>query len=155
MVWASLILCDCKRVVMLWTPNKVRLTPSFCSMATKGNNMIILSKTFQLFFISSDGYSKGRYLPTPDLGLPNSSEVVNGILIAIPLILIGFLILKSSNEKLGCLGSIMLIGGIICLLPLLAWIASIASSLLSIGVILVVVMAVICLIYNLINKKKE
>ena len=77
------------------------------------------------------------------------------MLIAIPLILIGFLILKSSNEKLGCLGSIMLIGGIICLLPLLAWIASIASSLLSIGVILMVVLAVICLIYNLINKKKE
>jgi hypothetical protein len=23
-------------VVMLWTPNKVRLTPSFCSMVTKG-----------------------------------------------------------------------------------------------------------------------
>ena len=117
--------------------------------------MIILSKTFQLFFISSDGYPRGRYIPTPDLGLQNSSEVVNGMLIAIPLILIGFLILKSSNEKLGCLGSIMLIGGIICLLPLLAWIASIASSLLSIGVILMVVLAVICLIYNLINKKKE
>ena len=38
MVWASLILCDCRCVVIPWTPNKVRLTPSFCSMATKGND---------------------------------------------------------------------------------------------------------------------
>ena len=38
MVWASLILCDCRYVVIPWTPNKVKLTPSFCSMATRSNN---------------------------------------------------------------------------------------------------------------------
>ena len=38
-MWASLILCDCRYVVIPWTPNKVRLTSSFCSMATKGNTM--------------------------------------------------------------------------------------------------------------------
>lgn len=55
MVWASLILCDCRCVVIPWTPNKVKLTPS-CSMAIRRKRWyekILLLSTLVIILLGS------------------------------------------------------------------------------------------------------
>lgn len=97
-------------------------------------------------------YSGHRYFDSPDIGLPSGSEVGTGLVIAIIAIPIGYLILKMSDSKTsegysfgGCLGVIFIIGGLVCLLPLVAWLCAIGSVVIGIGMALFVVIGIIAL----------
>ena len=95
----------------------------------------------------------------PDLGLPEGNEVLTGLIIAIIAIPIGYAILNTgkrdntSDESLfpGCLGVIFIGGGLVCLLPLVAWLFSILSAVFSIGFVAIVIIGIIVLIFS---KKK-
>lgn len=109
---------------------------------------ILLSLTFVQ--IMARDYSGHRYYGDGDIGLPNGSEVGTGIIIALVAIPIGYMILNMSNSKdgesntfVGCLGVIFIGGGIIGLLPLLAWLCAFGNILLGIGFALFVVIGVI------------
>ena len=95
-------------------------------------------------------YSGHRYSGDANIGLPNGSEVGKGIIIALIAIPIGYLILNMSNSKdgegntfAGCLGVLFIGGGIICLLPLIAWLCAIGNVLIGIGIALFVIIGVI------------
>ena len=97
-------------------------------------------------------YSGHRYFDSPDIGLPSGSEVGTGLVIAIIAIPIGYLILKMSDSKTsegnsfgGCLGVIFIIGGLVCLLPLVAWLCAIGSVVIGIGMALFLVIGIIAL----------
>lgn len=118
-----------------------------------------------LFFISSitslfaEPSGRGYDPDAPDLGLPRGNEVLTGLIIAIIAIPIGYAILNigkrdnTSDESLfpGCLGVIFIGGGLVCLLPLVAWLFSILSAVLAIGFVAVVTIGIIGLIFS---KKK-
>lgn len=95
----------------------------------------------------------------PDLGLPGGNEVFTGLLIAIIAIPIGYIILNSgkrdnsSEDSIfpGCLGVILIGGGIVCLLPMIAWIFSILSAIFTIGIIVVIIIVILAFIFS--NKK--
>lgn len=118
-----------------------------------------------LFFISSitslfaEPSGRGYDPDAPDLGLPGGNEVLTGLIIAIIAIPIGYAILNAgkkentSDESLfpGCLGVIFIGGGLVCLLPLIAWLFSILSAVFAIGFVAIVVIGIIVLIFS---KKK-
>jgi hypothetical protein len=95
----------------------------------------------------------------PDLGLPGGNEVFTGLLIAIIAIPIGYIILNSgkkdnsSEDSIfpGCLGVILIGGGIVCLFPMIAWIFSILSAIFTIGIMVVIIMVILAFIFS--NKK--
>jgi hypothetical protein len=95
----------------------------------------------------------------PDLGLPGGNEVFTGLLIAIIAIPIGYIILNSgkrdnsSEDSIfpGCLGVILIGVGIVCLLPMIAWIFSILSAIFTIGIIVVIIIVILAFIFS--NKK--
>lgn len=92
----------------------------------------------------------------PDIGLPGGNEVFTGLIIAIITIPIGYAILNagkkknSSDESLfpGCLGLIFIGGGIVCLLPLVAWLCSILNAILAIGLVIFIAIGIIALIFS-------
>lgn len=94
----------------------------------------------------------------PDIGLPSGGEVGCGLLIAVIAIPLEYLFLhmseNNSDISIGSiLGLILIGGGIICLIPLVAWICSIASVIVGIGITLFVVIAIIALIINFLKNK--
>ena len=95
-------------------------------------------------------YSGHRYYGDADIGLPNGNEVGIGLVIALIAIPIGYLIINMSksnsgedNMFVGCLGLLFIGGGIVSLLPLLAWLCAIANIVIGIGFILFIVVFVI------------
>jgi hypothetical protein len=99
------------------------------------------------------------------IGLPDGSEIGDALKIAIPLLIIGFLITyifmwrkKAQEEKennsqyIGCLGVILMAVGAFFLIPLLAWVEAIFVSALGIVIALVVVAVIIGLIYSFFKK---
>ena len=115
--------------------------------------------TILLLFYEPSG--RGWDPSVPDIGLPSGSEVGIGLIIALIVIPIGFLIIKggdnnkgeSGNSAAGCLGMIFIGGGIVALLPTLAWVFSILSAMYAIGIIILVVIVIIALIYSFFSKK--
>jgi hypothetical protein len=109
---------------------------------------LLIASTLPIF---AEPSGRGYDPDAPDLGLPGSNEVFIGLLIAIIAIPIGYAILNSgknedsSDESLfpGCLGILFIGGGILCLLPLVAWICSILSVIVAIGFIAFIVFAII------------
>lgn len=108
-----------------------------------------------LFFISSitslfaEPSGRGYDPDAPDLGLPGGNEVLTGLIIAI----IAGKKENTSDESLfpGCLGVTLIGGGLVCLLPLVAWLFSILSAVFAIGFVAIVVIGIIVLIFS---KKK-
>ena len=105
---------------------------------------------FSCLSLLARDYSGHRYSGDADIGLPNGSEVGTGIIIALIAIPIGYLILNMSNSKDsegntfgGCLGLLFIGGGIIGLLPLIAWLCAIGNILIGIGFALFVIIGVI------------
>lgn len=86
-----------------------------------------------------------------------------GLIIAIIAIPIGYAILNagkkkdSSDESLfpGCLGLIFIGGGIVCLLPLVAWLCSILSVIFAIGFVIFIAIGIIALIFSKINEYEK
>lgn len=89
------------------------------------------------------------------IGLPDGDEIMDALKIAIPLIVVGFLIAyifmwgKSDEDKqkgegssMGCIGVIIMGIGFFCLLPLLAWVEAIAVSFVTIAALFGVIFLV-------------
>ena len=111
-----------------------------------------------LIFISITSFAQ-RYDNTrlSDLfRLPNGEEIGESLIIAIPLLIIGFLIAyvtmwskanqeKSDNEfsYVGCGGIILMIIGFVLLLPLLAWVEVIGMVLVDIAIVIGIIILII------------
>ncbi|MDE7456326.1 MAG: hypothetical protein K2M96_06410 [Prevotella sp.] len=111
---------------------------------------ILLLSLLTSFTAFARDYSGHRYYGDADIGLPNGNEVGIGLVIALIAIPIGYLIINMSesnngedNMFVGCLGLLFIGGGIISLLPLLAWLCAIANVLISIGFVLFIIVVVI------------
>lgn len=98
---------------------------------------------------------RGRMRDFPNIGLPQGSEVGIGCIVALIVLPLGFIIIRSSKDSSygGCLGMILMGIGIIALLPLLAWLFSIINLVVGIGFLAFIVLVIIALVYNLLNKK--
>jgi hypothetical protein len=98
---------------------------------------------------------RGRIRDFPNIGLPQGSEVGIGFIVALIVLPLGFMIIRSSKDSSygGCLGMILMGIGIIALLPLLAWLFSIINLVVGIGFLAFIVLAIIALVYKLLNKK--
>ena len=116
-----------------------------------------------IFYLCSeaDRYASERLY---DNGLPDGKEVTDSLLIAIPALLIGFVICwftmwSKPNENaekisfLGCSGCLMMIVGGIFLLPLLAYVELAAHALFWVALVVFVIVALISGIYSMFNKK--
>jgi hypothetical protein len=105
-------------------------------------------------------------------GLSGSDEIISSLIIAIPLILIGFLILyiafwskkaktvHLNSEKpmhplhaFGCFGMIIIVGGIFFLIPIIAWIEAIANGILMVVIGLMVFCALLIFLYSRVFRK--
>jgi len=124
---------------------------------SKRVSVVIMSLIANLTIFARDSYPL-RSFDNSDIGLPKGNEVGIGLVIAIIAIPIGYLILNASSPKSGednsfggCLGMIFIIGGVVCLLPLVAWLCAIGSAILGIILALFVIFGIIVL---LTNKKK-
>ena len=110
---------------------------------------ILLLSLITSFTAFARDYSGRRYYGNADIGLPDSSEVGIGLVIALIAIPIGYLIINMSNNNgeenmfVGCLGLLFIGGGIASLLPLLAWLCAIANVLIAIGFALFIIVVVI------------
>ena len=111
---------------------------------------ILLLFLFTSLFAFARVHSGHRYYGDDDIGLPNGSEVGIGLMIALIAIPIGYLVINMSksnngdnNMFVGCLGLFFIGGGILSLLPLMAWICAIANIIIGIGFILFIVVVVI------------
>ena len=116
---------------------------------SKRTSLFILSLMSNLITFARD-YSGHRYYDDPDIGLSSGSEVGTGIIIAIIAIPIGYLILNLSNSKSGeenifggCVGVLFIIGGLICLLPLVEWLCVIVNAIIGIGITLFIIIGII------------
>lgn len=92
--------------------------------------------------IQAEPSGRGYDPNAPDLGLPEGNEVLTGLIIAAIAIPLGYAILNANNKNnngsdensfWGGLGMLFIGGGIVCLLPLVAWLCSILSAILAIG----------------------
>jgi len=129
-------------------------------MKNKILTLILLLFTTGLY--AQRRYSERSYEVT---GLPNGDEIGDSLIIAIPLLLVGFLIAyaftwskkdidKASNTStsIGCFGMIIMAVGAFFLLPLLTWLEFIFISIWSIGIAIIVVGIIIYLIYSAFKK---
>jgi hypothetical protein len=100
-------------------------------------------------------------------GLPDADEVGKYLLIAIPFLLVGFIIAyiswwgkteekrndnSSSANNFGCFGMVLIGIGVVCLVPLLAWVEFIFVSIWSVIFSVIVVVIFIVLIYSVLKK---
>lgn len=97
-----------------------------------------------------------------ELDLPEGNEVLIGLIIAVITIPIGFLISflckKEDDSDIvslpGCIASLFIGGGFVCLLPLVVWLFTIIGAIVEIGYLLMLVIGIIGLIGHLISKGK-
>lgn len=116
----------------------------------------LLSFVGSITNLYSEPNGRGYDPHTPAIGLPDGNEVLTGLIIAIIAFPIGYAISNasrkenSSDESMfpGCLGIIFYVGGIIGLLPLIAWVFSILSAVYTIGLILIVIIGIIGFIFS-------
>lgn len=119
----------------------------------------LLSFISSITILYAEPSGRGYDPDAPNLGLPEGNEVLTGLIIAIIIIPIGYAILNAgkrdntSDESLfpSCLGVIFICGGLVCLLPLVAWGFSILSAIFAIGFVVVVIIGIIALF---LSKKK-
>ena len=105
-------------------------------------------------YLHAEVRGRGYDPDAPQLDLPKGNEVLIGLVIAIIAIPIGYAILNNSSDKSlfpGFIGLIFIGGGLVCLLPLVAWLCSILSAIIAIGFVAVVIIGIIALIFS---KKK-
>ena len=125
---------------------------------------------FSLFvinqIIAQTGYDRGRLY---DFGLPDGKETGDSLVIAIPLLIIGFIICwftmwsdsnrttgeNKTKDYLGCGGCLIMVIGGFFLLPLLTWVEAIFSSVLSILIVIGIAITIITAVYNYFNKSNN
>lgn len=98
---------------------------------------------------------RGRAYNHPNIGLPQGSEVVIGLIVAFVILPLGYWIIQNSknNSYGGCLGMILMGTGMIALLPLLSWLFSIIGLVVGVGFLIFIAFIIIALVYNVLNKK--
>jgi predicted membrane channel-forming protein YqfA (hemolysin III family) len=100
------------------------------------------------------------------VGLLNGDQILDSLKIAIPLIVVGFLIannfvwskkdtdkIDETSTKIGCFGIIIMAGGVFFLLPLLSWVEFIFVNLMYLGIAIFVVGFILYTIISTITKK--
>ena len=100
------------------------------------------------------------------IGLADGDEIAESLKIAIPFLIVGFLIAyifiwskkdtsktDGASTNIGCLGIIIMAVGAFFLLPLLAWVEYIFVNIMTIGFAIVVVGVIIYFIYSALTKK--
>ncbi|WP_130736934.1 hypothetical protein [Flavobacterium sp. J27] len=100
------------------------------------------------------------------IGLADGDEIAESLKIAIPLLIVGFLIAyifmwskkdtsktDDASTNIGCFGIIIMAVGAFFLLPLLAWVEYIFVNIMTIGFAIVVVGVIIYFIYSALTKK--
>lgn len=132
----------------------------------KKKYLILLSLFICNQLLSQTGYDRGRLY---DFGLPDGKETGDSLVIAIPLLIIGFIICwftmwsdpnrttgdNKTKDYLGCGGCLIMVIGGFFLIPLLAWVEAIFSSALGILVVVGIAIAIITAIYNYFNKSNN
>ena len=99
------------------------------------------------------------------IGLPDGNDITESLMIAIPLLVVGFLLaygfiwskddeqVSETSENIGCFGIILMGVGGFCLFPLLTWLEFIFVSIYSIGTALLVIAVIGYAIYSLFKKE--
>lgn len=100
------------------------------------------------------------------IGLPAADEIIESLQMAIPALIIGLIIsyifmwsekgqsrTDNLSRYISYIGMILMVFGLICLLPLWAWIEYFYVNILILGTILTVIMGIIYGIYSLFTKK--
>ena len=116
--------------------------------------LLLLGGSFLRLLAGPSG--RGYDPDAPNIGLPDGNEVLTGLIIAIIAIPVGYFFLNLGNKENGsddnlfpgCLGVLFIVGGLVCLLPLVAWIFSILSALYAVGFIIFVVIVILSFIFS-------
>jgi hypothetical protein len=126
--------------------------------STVGNNLWVMAKKYPIILLiiihlllCSYREPQTRIFDfdriNDDIGLPSGSEVFIGLLVGIVLIAIGYAILGNSEDgnkdNSGCLPVLLIGGGIVCLIPLFAWICTVAAIAIPIIIGIVVIIGII------------
>jgi hypothetical protein len=127
---------------------------------------IILVTFSILSSIFSFGQRGGSARSYEIIGLAKGDEIADSLKIAIPLLIVGFLIAyifmwsknaqskeNNSSTNIGCLGLVIMAIGAFFLMPLLAWFEFIFVNIMTIGFAIVVVGVIIYFIYSALTKK--
>jgi predicted membrane channel-forming protein YqfA (hemolysin III family) len=101
-----------------------------------------------------------------EVGLANKDEVIESLTIAVPLLVVGFLIayifmwskknpskISNTSANIGYFGIIMMVVGLFFLVPLLSWFEFIFVNIMTFGVAMFVVGIIVYLIYSAFTKK--
>lgn len=113
----------------------------------------------QSFSIYSQDYEpRGRYYPEDEnIGLPSLGLAGKSLLIGFILFIIGWIISKVKKDENGNSGSTfggcLILLGIICAIPALAWVQAIGTSIYIIGIIVIVAIAILSFFWGKINGK--
>lgn len=125
--------------------------------------LITLTTLSNLFCL---GYQGGYERSYEIIGLAKGDEIADSLKVAIPLLILGFLIAyifmwsknarskeNNSSTNIGCLGLVIMAIGAVFLMPLLAWFEFIFVNIMTIGFAIVVVGVILYFIYSALTKK--
>lgn len=121
--------------------------------------VLTLFLILQSFNIYSQNYEpRGSYYPEDEnIGLPSLGLAGKGLLIGVILFIIGWIISKVKKDENGNSGSTfggcLILIGIICAVPALAWVQAIGTSIYIIGIIIIVIIAILSFFWGKINGK--
>ncbi|SHM79340.1 hypothetical protein [Flavobacterium xanthum] len=107
---------------------------------------------------SQDYEPRGRYYPEDEnIGLPSLGLAGKSLIIGAVLFIIGWIISKIKKDENGNSGSTfggcLIMIGIICAIPALAWIQAIGASIYIIGVVVLVIIGILVYVWDKINDK--
>ena len=118
---------------------------------------------YTTLILAQNSYSERSF---NKIGLPKGKEIEKSLFIAIPLLLIGFLLayifmwskkntekMNNTSSNIGCFGIILMAIGAFFLLPLLAWVEFIFVSVWSVLFAIIIILAIIYMIYSAFKKK--
>lgn len=115
--------------------------------------------SLQSFHLYSQDYEpRGRYYPEDEnIGLPSLDLAGKSLLIGAILFIIGWIISKLKKDDNGNSGSsfggCLIVLGIICAIPALAWVQAIGTSIYIIGIALIIIIAILSYFWGKINGK--
>ena len=118
--------------------------------------VFLILHSFSIY--SQDYEPRGRYYPEDEnIGLPSLGLAGKSLLIGFILFIIGWIISKVKKDENGNSGSTfggcLILLGIICAIPALAWVQAIGTSIYIIGIIVIVVIAILSFFWGKINGK--
>lgn len=123
------------------------------------NKILKIFLILQSLSLYSQGYEpRGRYYTEDDnIGLPSLGLAGKSLIIGAVLFIIGWIISKIKKDENGnsgsAFGGCLIMLGIICAIPALAWVQAIGASIYIIGVIALVIIGILIYVWDKINGK--